>query len=1307
MKVKLLTCILVLALIGLIDIPNVSSVEVLPTPTKLASLDSDKDGYSDLCEYLHKTDLNDAESKPSSNITINVPSDIKTIQEAINVSIDGDIILVAQGKYRGNINFKGRTITLTSTLNQSKLDSGQADPQNSDVIANTIIEGTENGSVITIDSNSIIKGFTITSPVRNKFLYGASKNIDCRGIYVKNSSPKIENCTIIDNETTELGGGIYIAKKSKPKIKNSIITGNADSTGSQGISSQIYGGKPQISQSWINSHGLVDNTIETNNTNEEPTEQSIVSVTETIVIEPTSADTELASAEPPTTEDLSDTTIDNSEDSSDTTINNTENLEEDSPIILLSGSPVWYVDDDASDTGTGTSWTDAFKYLQDALNDTRILTGDEIRVAQGTYKPDQGDTPLDRTAAFQLINGVTLKGGYAGIGAPDSDARDVATYKTILSGDLIGNDGPNFANYSDNSCHVVTGADNAILDGFIIEKGNADPTGIPVSEPVWEPGMPFSPPPPPNDSGAGIFCFGTSPTINNCTIRNNYAVWGGGGMYNSSCSPTINNCTFYENYAQYGGGAGNFWRATNTTFTNCTFRDNEVMHAGGGMVNSSCGLIVLSNCNFIANTARMGGGISNGGQGDLTITNCAFSANLANDSGGGAISTVSGDVIATNCVFNANASTGGVGADGGAIYFGIYGSMSLVNCTFKGNSAEKNGNALRNGKGNLVNITNCIFWDNGNEIYNSQSTPTVTYSDIWGGYTGIGNINSDPLFVNASNPAGTDGIFATLDDGLRIRINSPCIDIANDSKAPATDITDQGRIDIPDIGFAIADIGACESGHDFDSDGMPDEWESFYGLDPYDQYDADNDPDSDGLINLDEYLNNTAPNDSDTDDDELNDGDEVNVYNTDPLDSDTDNDEMPDGWEVQYSLNPLDPSDATQDPDEDSVTNLQEYQQGTDPQNPNPVLVWEKTGLLSPVDVVVDNNRNVYVLESGASRVTIYDKDGNYLTPVILGASNPMGIDLDDTGNLYIADTGNNRIMKMDVVDTERFTFSLDTTFNGDGIAGEYGTGDSQLDQPWGIGVDSEGNVYVTDSGNNRIQKLDSTGEFVDRWGTLGADDGQFYQPKGIFVDAIGNIQIADSGNNRIQEFTSSGSLLNVWESTNLFYQPADLALNNYYIYVTDAGNNQVQKFDNYNEYITSLTNLGLNNPQGIAIDENLYQELIYIADTGNSRLLKAEIPIIPPDETWNDTKEALGTGNIELALENFDEASKERYSQIFTAIEAQLPTIISNMQAIELIYIRGDIAKYRIKREEGGQDITYYIYFNKDENGKWKIRNF
>jgi len=197
---------------------------------------------------------------------------------------------------------------------------------------------------------------------------------------------------------------------------------------------------------------------------------------------------------------------------------------------------VSFVDDDAAAGGNGQSWATAYKYLQDALAGVAGSGGTitEIRVARGTYKPDQGTgkTPGDRTATFQLINGVALKGGYAGLGAPDPNARDIAANVTTLSGDLAGNDGSNFANNGENSNHVVTGSGTdatAVLDGVTVKAGNADGN--------W-----------PNNAGGGMFNDSGSPTVTHCTFSGNSAT-GGGGMHNDSSSPAVTTCTFSGNSA--------------------------------------------------------------------------------------------------------------------------------------------------------------------------------------------------------------------------------------------------------------------------------------------------------------------------------------------------------------------------------------------------------------------------------------------------------------------------------------------------------------------------------------------------------------------------------------------------------------------------------------------------------------------------------------------------------------------------------------------------------------------------------------
>jgi DNA-binding beta-propeller fold protein YncE len=89
------------------------------------------------------------------------------------------------------------------------------------------------------------------------------------------------------------------------------------------------------------------------------------------------------------------------------------------------------------------------------------------------------------------------------------------------------------------------------------------------------------------------------------------------------------------------------------------------------------------------------------------------------------------------------------------------------------------------------------------------------------------------------------------------------------------------------------------------------------------------------------------------------------------------------------------------------------------------------------------------------------------------------------------------------------FTFSISSTFNN----------------PSGVAVDSFGNVYVADLGNNRIQKFDSSGTFLGEWGGYGSGDGQFSYPQGVAVDSSGNVYVADTNNHRIQKFTYSGIL--------------------------------------------------------------------------------------------------------------------------------------------------------------------------------------
>lgn len=265
----------------------------------------------------------------------------------------------------------------------------------------------------------------------------------------------------------------------------------------------------------------------------------------------------------------------------------------------------------------------------------------------------------------------------------------------------------------------------------------------------------------------------------------------------------------------------------------------------------------------------------------------------------------------------------------------------------------------------------------------------------------------------------------------------------------------------------------------------------------------------------------------------------------------------------------------------------------------------------------------------------------------------PQGIAVDSKGFIYVADTENHRIQVFDpstFKPTEKRPVAVWGSRcllrTGEGCrdpdgGGPLVPGDGQFDGPTDVIVDAAGNVYVVDSGNHRIQKFDSTGRFLGKWGTRGSGDGQFETPLGIALDSSGKIAyVADKGNHRIQRFDISDirtvRFLGKWGSEcNLtvtpptgrcvdpdgggplqtgdgqFFEPQAVAVDSAgNVYVADTGNHRVQKFDANGKFLVKWGRSGFAQgqfdvPRGLAFTR---QGGLLVVDQNNHRVQEFDL---------------------------------------------------------------------------------------------------
>ena len=177
--------------------------------------------------------------------------------------------------------------------------------------------------------------------------------------------------------------------------------------------------------------------------------------------------------------------------------------------------------------------------------------------------------------------------------------------------------------------------------------------------------------------------------------------------------------------------------------------------------------------------------------------------------------------------------------------------------------------------------------------------------------------------------------------------------------------------------------------------------------------------------------------------------------------------------------------------------------------------------LIWPTAIALDKEENVYVADEWLNRISIFTKDGNWISKWQEkpgdgdGEINrPSGLAFDANEDLYLVDSMNHRVQK----------FTKDGKFLAKW--GRQGSGDGEFNLPWGITIDGNGDVYVADWRNDRIQKFSPDGEFLMKFGSSGSGDGEFDRPTSVAVDKDGLIYVTDWKNNRLEVFDADGSFI-------------------------------------------------------------------------------------------------------------------------------------------------------------------------------------
>ncbi len=232
------------------------------------------------------------------------------------------------------------------------------------------------------------------------------------------------------------------------------------------------------------------------------------------------------------------------------------------------------------------------------------------------------------------------------------------------------------------------------------------------------------------------------------------------------------------------------------------------------------------------------------------------------------------------------------------------------------------------------------------------------------------------------------------------------------------------------------------------------------------------------------------------------------------------------------------------------------------------------------------------------------DRTLSVVSTAILANSAPRGLAVAADGTLYVADTAQHRVWH---ITPQGLVL---------GSIGGFGTEPGQFSEPWGVAVDSAGNVYVTDTWNHRVQKFDADGRYLTHWGSAtqvaGIEAGQasFFGPRGVAVGPDNQIYVTDTGNKRVQVFTAAGQFVREFggagSAAGQLNEPVGLAVNaDGEAFVTDMWNLRMQVFSSQGMVLRQwdIPSWNVNNPEEkafVALDASA----LYVSDPTRQRVL-------------------------------------------------------------------------------------------------------